>query len=207
MPRLALIKRRLAGWREHGEVHTGLDLRSAIAPQSEWINVKFVGCKMGLSVFRGSKFIGCLFIQCHLDMADFSGCTIVSTDFDRCSLEQASFAASDLKDVAFHTDRLAYASFQGSTTRGSVSFSDCNFHGADLDFLECDKGTPQFDGCNLWGARMAMGCAFWGGSVDLVTAQRFAAMLCRMHQHPALAEFAGDQVAVVARLMGGDDVG
>jgi uncharacterized protein YjbI with pentapeptide repeats len=112
---------------------------------------------------------------------------------------------TDLSRVDFEDCRLALSSFAGATGRDFLKFETCNLHSTDLDFMECDAGTPEFKDCNMWGVRVALGCQVFNGKLDLRTAQQFAAMINRMHPDERLEGFADKQVLVVERLMGGRD--
>lgn len=207
MPLLSKVKRRLGvGARFSGQRYEKQDLRSMTAQGSEWVECEFRGCKMGLGDFVGSRFIGCIFIDCQMDMTNFSNCMVTSCAFSGCSLEQAAFARADIISTKFVDCRMAYSSFLGATGRKHLSFTSCNLHGADLDVLECDRGLPEFYDSNLWGVKVAIGCQVFNGHFDLKTAQRFTAMINRMHPDSRLASFAGEQAEVVERLMGGTDV-
>ncbi len=200
---LAGFYRRAHGHRGVNESNENYDIRSMQAQGAEWINSRFVGCKMGLSDLRGSRFIETTLQDCTAYASNFSGATIQSCDFSRTDFEQAAFIGAIVKDACFDTCRFSYSSFAGAMLRGKVRFKSCEFRGADLDFIESDS--VEFDGCNLWGARVNLGCSFWNSHFDRRTMQMFASLLARIDPDDHLIAYAGDRLPVVKRLMDSRD--
>lgn len=198
-------KRRAEAVKVEGEVFKGLDLRSMKAFGSTWTDCSFVDCKMDLADFRASKFERCSFQKCSARLANFStsffeDCLFLGTD-----LEQASFMGAHFRDGGFKDCRMAYGEtmLQDATLKGRIRFDGCNFHGSSLDFRETDPKGVSFVDCNLWGAKIAVGCAFWNATFDERLIQQFLALVARVSQDSRVADLAGDQFAVVGRAMDG----
>ncbi len=204
---LVAIKRRAEGMVYEGEIYERLDLRSMKAFGAKFVKCAFRECKMDLSDLRNGRFEGCTFLHCDMQRVDFSTSSFASIIFEDCDLEQSSFSGCHLNDVDFKDCRMAYAEtlFQGATAFSNVSFEKCNLHSSNLDFRQAEPGTLRFIESNLWGAKMAFGCAVWQAEFDEKTCQRFVAMVARVYPENdtrvKLMEIAGDQYAVVDRAM------
>ena len=200
-------KRRAEAVTIEGETFENLDLRSMLAFGSKWTNCTFRNCKMNLADLRAVKMEGCIFVACDLELANFSTSFFEEVCFVNCNLEQATFMGSQMRDVMFTDCRMAYGTtmFQDVTVKEAAVFLRCNLHGTNLDFREVQTGALRFDDCNLWGARVAMACAFWRCSLDERAVKQFLALLAQVSQDGRIAELAGDQYAVVRRAMAGGD--
>jgi len=203
---LVNYKRRAEAVRFEDEVFEKLDLRSMKAFGSSWKDCSFRDCQFDLTDWRNSTFDGCTFLRCSLPLVNFSTCVFERTTFTKCNLEQASFMGSHFTGVTFAGCRMAYGDtmFQDATCKGDgLRFLDSNLHGSNLDFRQAERESLQFDGCNLWAAKLSMGCQFWNGTFDDRTVRQFLALVARAAQDPRIAELAGDQYAVVCRAMDG----
>lgn len=202
---LVQYKRRAEAIKVEGEVFEKLDLRSMKAFGSTWRDCIFRECRFDLTDWRGSKFESCAFSRCELPLVNFSTSFFEDTDFVACNLEQASFMGSHMRDVTFNDCRMAYGEtmFQDVTVKSGVAFHGSNLHGSSLDFREVAPKALRFDGCNLWGAKISMGCTVWNSTLDDRTVRQFLALVARVSDDPRIAELAGDQFAVVCRAMDG----
>ena len=202
---LTNYKRRAEGVRFEGEVFGRMDLRSMKAIGSSWTDCSFVGCKMDLTHWPGSKFERTLFQSCSMPLVNFAASTFEECLFKDCNLEQASFMGSAFNDGGFKNCRMAYGEtmFQDVTVKPLLRFEGCNLHGSNLDFRQVEKGSIRFEGCDLWGAKTSFGCTFWNSTFDDRTVKHFLALVARAAQDPRIAELAGDQYAVVCRAMDG----
>lgn len=202
---LVSFKRRAEAVKFEGEVFEGIDLRSMKAFGSTFIGCTFEGCQFDLTDWRASKFERCLFRDCSMRMVNFSTSSFEDCLFAGCDLEQASFMGAHFTKGAFLKCRMAYGEtlFQDATVKVELVLEDCNFHGSNMDFREVQPKALQFRNCNLWGAKMSMGCAFWAGSFDKRMVRQFLALVARASQDSLIAELAGDQYAVVCRAMDG----
>lgn len=204
MPTIVSLKRRLQGHVQQGGAFSNSDLRSAQGFQSVWENVSFHGSRLSMADLRGSKWVNCrlegtTFYGGNFNAAGFNGVTVVDGDG-----EQSSFAGAVLKNVVFRNCRLAYSSFVGASL-DNVVFEQCNMHGCSLDLAEANN--VSYVGSNLWSAIVPLGCAFWNSTFDVETANRFAAMLARVHPDAdakaTLVGIAGDATYnAVCRVMG-----
>jgi uncharacterized protein YjbI with pentapeptide repeats len=201
---LVAYKRRAEGVTFEDQTFEGQDLRSMKAFGSVWRRCTFSKCKLSLADFRTSRFEDVAFVDCEMPLANFSTSIFEKVVFGGTNLEQASFMGSQFRTVSFLKCRMAYGEtlFQDVTVKDSLYMMACNFHGSSLDFREVDKGALRFDDCNLWGAKVALGCAFWRGSFDEKAIRQFLALVANAAQDSDIARLAGDQYAVVARAMG-----
>jgi uncharacterized protein YjbI with pentapeptide repeats len=202
---LIQIKSRAEGVKYEGDRFEVLDLRSMKAFGSVWTDCVFEDCQFDLADFRTAKFTNCVFRQCDMRLVNFSASFFENTKFVNCDLEQASFSGAHFHDGLFNECRLSYGEdmFLNATVKGKVEFYACNFHGSNLCFREVDPGAMKFLHCNFWGARIAMGCAFWTAHFDERTVKQFVALIARASQDEKLKDYAGDQYGVVARAMDG----
>lgn len=198
-------KRRAEGVKIEGEVFHRLDLRSMKAFGSQWIGCSFVDCQLDMADLRASKFERCTFQNSAVRLVNFATSFFEDSLFLDCDLEQASFMGAHFRDGGFKDCRMAYGDtmFQDATLKGRIRFEECNLHGSNLDFRESEPKGVSFERCNLWGAKMAMGCAFWNATFDERTVQQFLALVARVSQDSHIAGLAGDQYRVVCRAMDG----
>lgn len=201
MPNLSSFKTRAQGYQARGEVYEKQDLRSLSASGSSFEDCEFVDCKMQLAFFQFARLTNVRFSRCAMPLANFQGAILADVIFSDCDLEQASFVGASLRATSFVSARLAYSSFLNATFRGASGFTKSNLHGADLGILEADYGTPSFTDSNLWGAKVIMGCQLWNADLDEVTLRRVAALIARKTDDLGVRAYAGDQLAVVERLM------
>lgn len=198
------MKRRLQGHRAQGERFHGLDLRSMDAFGSTWEDCEFHGCRMQMSNMANASFASCRFIGCDLSIGNFVASRFTQCVITECQAEQATFGGAIFRDTNITESRLCYANFSGTTWRGYSVIQQCNCHGADLTFLESDG--IGFQGSNLWGAKVVMGCPMFGaGRFDERQARQFGALIANakipLEVEGLARELAGDQLDVVARLM------
>jgi len=207
MVSLLAIKRRAEAMPFEDESYEGLDLRSMKAFGAKFIKCSFTETPLDLSDVRSTRFDGCTFLRCSIQRVDFSASVLEGCAFEDCDLEQSSFMGAHLNDVTFLNCRMAYGDtmFQGATVKRGVSFTKCNLHGSNLDFRVAEPGGLSFDDCQLWGAKAALGCAFWNAHFDEKACQRFVAMLARIYpsndMRVRLMEIAGVEYKVVNRAM------
>ena len=201
---LTSYKRRAESVHFEDHVFEKMDLRSMKAFGSTWKSCIFRDCQLDLTDWRASKFEGCSFMRCEARLVNFSTSFFEDTDFVACNLEQASFMGCHLHEVTFNDCRMAYGDsmFQDATAKG-VAFHGSNLHGSNLDFRQVDPKALRFDGCNLWGAKLSMGCAIWNGTFDDRTVRQFLALVARVSDDPRIADLAGDQFKTVCRAMDG----
>ncbi len=206
--RLTQIKRRAEAIKVEGEHFERLDLRSMKAFGSSWKDCIFTDCDFDLADIRASKFDSCEFVRCPMRLVNLQTGFFETVSFVECDLEQASFMGSQFRNVSFEDCRLAYGEtmFQDVTAKGGVIFRGSNLHGSSVDFREADQGAVSFERCNLWGARLSLGCAFWNGAFDDRLVRQFLALVARVSEDSRIAALAGDQYAVVCRAMDGDKV-
>ena len=207
MPTLTSMKRRLQGHVQQGGHVYEADLRSVQAFQSVWENVEFDHSRLSMGDFRGSKFTNCVFTKTTVYGSNWNAATLHGVSFDGCDAEQVSFVGAVLRKAVFTDCRLAYSSFAGATFH-DVRFIRCNLHGCSLDMAEAND--VSYLGSNLWSAVVPLGCAFFNSSFDADTANRFAAMLARVHPNEsakaALIGMAGETTyRAVCRLMQATD--
>lgn len=202
---LLKFKRRAEAMKVDGERFHALDLRSMKTFGSTWSDCSFVDCQLDLSDMRTNKFERVLFQNCSARAINFSTSFFEDCLFLDCDLEQTSFMGSHFRDGGFKECRMAYGEtmFQDVTMKGRVRFVDCNLHGSSLDFREIEPRGLSFEGCNLWSAKIALGCAFWNASFDERSIRQFLALVGRVSEDPRIAQLAGDQFAVVNRAMDG----
>jgi uncharacterized protein YjbI with pentapeptide repeats len=202
---LVNFKRRAEAAKFEGDTFEGLDLRSMKAFGSQWTGCTFRDCKLDLADLRTARFENCVFLLCSVRLVNFGTCFLDNTRFEDCDLEQTSFQGSHFSKVEFVNCRMAYGEtmFQDVTVRNRLSLEGCNLHGSSLDFREVEPYTLSLEGCNCWGAKISLGCAIFNGKVDERTQKQFIALVARLRPNPALDELAGDQKAVVDRLVGG----
>ena len=202
---LTSYKRRAESVHFENQVFEKMDLRSMKAFGSTWKDCIFRDCQLDLADWRASKFEACTFMRCKAPLVNFATSFFEGTDFVGCNLEQASFSGCHLRDITFNDCRMAYGDtmFQDATIKGSVVFHGSNLHGSNLDFREVEPKSLRFDGCNLWGAKLSMGCAIWNGTFDDRTVRQFLALVARVSDDPRIAELAGDQLLTVYRAMDG----
>jgi len=203
---LTLKKRRVQGQTFENEIYEKLDLSCMMAYGSTWRGVTFISCDLSLADFTANTLEDVHFFDCDLAQASFRGAKLHHVIFEGCRAKLSQFAGvHPLDDVLFKDCALQYSSFADSTVR-DARFVDTNLHGADLRFIECAK-PPVFEGCNLWGASVTLGCTFFNGIFDERSANLFAGMLARVHPREEartlLREIAGKQMASVERLMAG----
>lgn len=202
---LVAVKRRAEAVKYEDQEFTGLDLRSMKAFGSTFKGCAFTNCTFDLADWRASKFETCRFRECSIRLVNFSTSFFDDCSFDTCDLEQTSFMGSQFRDGSFNNCRMAYsdALFQDATVRGRLTLDKCNLHGSNLDFREVEPKALVLNDCNLWGAKMSMGCAIWNGSFDERTVRQFLALVARVSQDSEIARLAGDEYAVVCRAMDG----
>lgn len=198
-------KRRAMSWRSRGETFADLDLRSLHSPQSNWEDVAFVNCKLGLANFTSAQMTNVYFQECSIYGGAFGGTILRDVRFVNCDLEQSGFGNSVLSGVSFERSRLAYSSFFGAMFRNEVNFTDSNLHGADLDIADSDFGAADFTGTSLWGVKSAFGCKFWNGKFDQRTVNLFVGLAARVATDPeqkeALIKLSDGGFKTVSRLM------
>jgi uncharacterized protein YjbI with pentapeptide repeats len=141
--------------------------------------------------------------MCSIKLVNFATCFFDTTRFEECDLEQTSFRGSHFSMVEFSACRMAYGDemFQDATVKVRLSFDGCNLHGSNLDFREVESGALSFLGSNCWGAKVSLGCAVFNAKVDERMQQQLLALIGRVRENPAVDELAGDQKAIVDRLM------
>ena len=200
---LTTWKRRAEGVRMAGETYVNLDLRSMKAFGSEWKDCNFEDCRFDLADLRSSKFLDCRFVDCSMPLVNFGVSFFERTTFRGCNLEQSSFQGCHLTDLSFLDCRMAYAEtlFQDATVRVKLELSGCNLHGSNLDFREVSPHALTIEGCNVWGAKLAFGCAAFNGKIDERTKMQFLALIARVSEDETVKKLAGDQWDVVDRLM------
>jgi uncharacterized protein YjbI with pentapeptide repeats len=93
---------------------TGLQLLDSICVDSN-----FVGCKLDISAFHGSRFRGCGWENCDLREANFEGVEFADVIFRNCDLRSARFPNSTLKNVDLRGSYLAGLSIEASQLRGA----------------------------------------------------------------------------------------
>ena len=206
-PSIVSFKRRLQGHVQQGGFFKDSDLRSGLAFQSVWEGVHFEKSRLSMVDFRASKWVNSHLMDTTFYGSNWNAANIHDVVFFGCDGEQASFAGAVLRNVVFTDCRLAYASFTGATF-DNVRFVRCNLHGCALDMAAAND--VSYLGSNLWSAVVPFGCAFWNSSFDSETANRFAAMLARVHPDDAakaaLMEIAGDSTyRAVCRVMAPPD--
>ena len=202
MSSLTLQKRRLYGHLAEGKTFANLDLRSSHAFNSVWRKCIFTSCDFSASNFTSAQFIDCIFTDCTMMLTAFNIARFDACIFSNCTLEQANFTAAILGDTAFDECRMTCAVFfDAMPTR--MGMTGCNLHGADLRFLY--SGGVDFQGSNLWGAQVGIGCGFFNGSFDDRQCRIFLAMIARRYTESdtrdKLREMAGKEMALVERLM------
>jgi uncharacterized protein YjbI with pentapeptide repeats len=202
---LVAIKRRAEAVKYEGETFERLDLRSMKGFGSSFKSCLFQECQFDLADLRTAKFVDCSFHRCSMKLVNFSLASFEDSSFISCDLEQASFMGGYFRAVLFSECRLCYGEtmFQDATVKGRLEFSDSNLHGSSLDFREVEPGALKVMGCNLWSAKVSLGCAFWNGMFDDRSTRQFIALIARVSQDPRLMEYAGDQYGVVCRAMDG----
>ncbi len=202
---LVNYKRRAEAVKFEDQVFERLDLRSMKAFGSTWTRCKFNGCQMDLTDWRASKFEDCEFDACEMRLVNFATSFFEDCLFYACNLEQASFMGSHFRKTDFDHCRMAYGDtlFQDATVKEQMRLVNCNLHGSNLDFRQVEPKAFSADFCNLWGAKISMGCAFWEGSFDPRTVRQFLALVARVADDPRIAELAGKEYAVVQRAMDG----
>lgn len=202
---LTSIKSRAEGVKYESENFENLDLRSMKAFGSVWKDCVFEKCKFDLADLRTSKFTDCLFRHCSLRLVNFSLGIFENTKFVNCDLEQSSFSGGQFNNGLFNECRMAYAEelFSNVTLKGKVAFYSCNFHGSNLCYREASLGTVSYTDCNFWGARLALGCAFWNAKFDERFIKQIVGLIGRASGDDFLRDYAGDQYGVVARAMDG----
>jgi hypothetical protein len=198
-------KRRAEAIKVESEKLEKLDLRSMKAFGSTWAYCTFRSCRFDLVDWRASKFEDCHFIDCDMRLANFSTSFFEECRFQNCDLEQASFMGSQFRDVSFDDCRMAYGDtmFQDATAKHGLEFHRCNLHGSNLDFRQVESKALRFNRCNLWSAKMSMGCAVWNGTFDDRTVKQFLALVARVSGDPLIARMAGKEYPVVCRAMDG----
>lgn len=199
------IKRRAEAVKYEEETFERLDLRSMKAFGANFTTCVFIDCQFDLADLRSTKFTGCSFHRCSMRLVNFAVSFFEGSTFLRCDLEQASFMGCHFTSGLFSECRMAYGEtmFQDATVKGHLEFLGCNLHGSSLDFREVEPGALKMSDCNLWGAKMALGCAFWNGTFDQRAIRQFVALVARVGQDSHLRELAGDQYGVVCRAMEG----
>ena len=202
---LVAIKRRAEAVKYEGERFERLDLRSMKGFGSSFTSCLFEDCQFDLADLRTAKFTDCSFHRCSMRLANFAMATFEDSSFIACDLEQASFLGGYFRATLFSECRLCYGDtmFQDATVKGRLEFSDCNLHGSSLDFREVEPGSLKVMGCNLWSAKVSLGCAFWNGVFDDRSIRQFVALIARVSQDAGLKEIAGEQYGVVCRAMDG----
>jgi uncharacterized protein YjbI with pentapeptide repeats len=200
---LAAFKRRAEAAKFEGETFEGLDLRSMKAFGSQWKDCVFRDCKFDLSDLRNTRFEGCLFLMCSIRLVNFTTSFFEGTQFDDCDLEQTSFRGSHFTRGGFSNCRMAYGDemFQDATVKVRLAFERCNLHGSNLDFREVEFDALSFAETNCWGAKVSLGCAVWNAKVDERMQKQFLALVGRVRDNPAVDALAGEQKAIVDRLM------
>lgn len=200
---LVNYKRRAEAAKFEGETFEGLDLRSMKAFGSQWIGCTFRDCKLDLSDLRTARFDNCVFLMCSIKLVNFATCFFDTTRFEECDLEQTSFRGSHFSKVEFAGCRMAYGDemFQDATVKVRLAFDGCNLHGSNLDFREVEGGALSFVGSNCWGAKVSLGCAVFNAKVDERMQQQLIALVGRVRENSTLDALAGEQKAVVDRLM------
>jgi uncharacterized protein YjbI with pentapeptide repeats len=200
---LVNFKRRAEAAKFEGDTFEGLDLRSMKAFGAQFNDCVFRDCKLDLSDLRTARFENCVFLMCSVRLVNFGTAFFDTTEFDGCDLEQTSFRGSHFTRVSFSNCRMAYGEdmFQDVTVKVRLAFEHCNLHGSNLDFREVDGGALSFLDSNCWGAKVSLGCAIWNAKVDERMQQQLIALVSRVRPHATLDSLAGDQKAVVDRLM------
>ena len=192
--------RRAQGHKAHAERFLKLDIHGIQGFGSEWVNCYFQDCEARMGDLRTSRFLSTTMEGCLLDGTAMNGCFLEGCDISACSFAGVTFGGATIRDVSFVGCDLRYSSFAGATLRGSVKFINCKARGADLDFMETDDTT--FAGTDLWGVRIAVGCAFFNSSFDKDTMRLFAGLVARLDPDPPLVAYAGEGLNVINRLMG-----
>ncbi len=200
---IVAFKRRAEAAKFEGETFEELDLRSMKAFGSVWRDCIFKRCKMDLADLRSAKFENCRFVMCSIRLVNFATSFFDTTVFEECDLEQASFQGSHFTCCEFAACRMAYGDtmFQDATVKIRLSFTGCNLHGSNLDFREVGAGALTFLDSNCWGAKVSLGCAVFNARVDERMQKQLLALVARVRPHESVSALAGDQVAVVDRLM------
>lgn len=200
---MTAYKTRAEGVKFEGEEFKNLDLRSMKAFGSEWTGCTFNHCQFDLSDIRSSRFTNCRFLDCSILITDFAASFFDRTTFRNCTLEKSSFLGCHFTEVTFFDCRMAYSEnlFQNVTVKTRLEINGCNLHGSNLDFREVQPHALLLNDCNLWGAKMAFGCAIFNGKVDERTKRQFLALVARVSEDEEVKKLAGDQWGVVDRLM------
>lgn len=202
---LVAYKRRAEATTHNGETFEKMDLRSMLAMGSRWKDCTFIECNLDVADLHASQFENCEFRGCSIRLANFQTVMLENVTFVGCDMEGSSFMGAFLRLVMFVDCRMAYGPvlFQDATAKGSVMFRGCNLHGSSLDFREVEPESLSFEDCNLWSAKMSMGCAIWNASFDARLVRQFLALVGRVSRDQRVIELAGEQFAIVNRAMGG----
>jgi len=205
MSSLVKSKRRLYGLSFENGVFDGLDLRFAVAYGTTWTACTFVGVDFRMANLNTSKFIACKFKDCDLSQVNLAAGQFVKCCLTRCNL-QMSAMPSFVTGTEFATCQMQYASFADSIVT-NTAYLDCNLHGADLRFSQGKD--IRWDGSNLWGAAVNIGCQFFDQAFDTEQVKVFLSMAGRKLKDETfrvkLMSFCGVEWKAVERLMRSDD--
>ena len=203
---LARQKRRLQGYKGQSLSLDRTDLRSAKAFASAWEGCTFNEVNFNLTDFTNASFTECEFTLCTGLQANFFGARFVNCKIRDADFEQANFSACWIDQTIFAYSRLCYTVFHDATL-WNTTIKNCNLHGAELLFHQTRN--VDYAGSNLWGVKVALGCPFFQSKFDEKQKQMFVALVARIWPEnnigKRLEEYAGEEFALVERLMRDED--
>lgn len=199
-------KRRAQGWRLKGDGFKGADLSGLVAYGAEFAQCYFEACQLTMADVRQGQCIGTTFDDSSMIGAGFAVSQFEEVHFLGCNLQGAVFDGAVFRACIFHECNLEFSSFKGATLR-NVEFRQCRMRGADLDFMEIGTQGASFIGCDLWSAKVALGCQFFNATFDERTIRMFVALAARKTKDESLLAFCGEEYDLVKRLVEGSDDG